>query len=152
MVIDRTMPDISEKHTLAMDIGISYKEVITTFGFGTQKTSTIVYANINGTEFGEMVTSVEDENISPSAFSLSQNYPNPFNPNTNIRYQIPEFSFITLKVYDVLGNEIANLINGEKPAGEYQVEFDGEGLSSGIYFYQLKFKDFIQTKKMILLK
>ena len=70
MLIDRTAPDIYERHTLALDIGISYKEIITTFGFGTQKTSTLVYANIKGTEFGEIVTSVDHRNISPSAFSL----------------------------------------------------------------------------------
>ena len=152
MLIDRTAPDISERHTLALDIGISYKEIITTFGFGTQKTSTLVYANIKGTEFGEIVTSVDHGNISPSAFSLSQNYPNPFNPATTINYQIPELSFVQFKVFDVLGNEIAILVNEEKLAGEYEVEFNGKELTSGIYFYQLEAGNFIQTKKMILLK
>jgi len=85
-------------------------------------------------------------------FSLSQNYPNPFNPNTKIKYQIPELSFINIKVYDVLGIEVATLVNEQKPAGEYEVEFSGNGLTSGIYFYQIKAGDFIQTKKMILLR
>jgi hypothetical protein len=162
MLIDRTAPDISERHTLALDIGISYKEIITSFGFGTQKTSTIVYANINGTEFGEMVTSVDDENISPSAFSLSQNYPNPFNPTTTINFTIVETGFASLKVYDVLGIEVATLVNEEKPAGSYEVEFSATGgsasggiaysLPSGIYFYQLRAENFIETKKMILMK
>jgi hypothetical protein len=113
----------------------------------------------------------------PTEFSLSQNYPNPFNPNTKIKFTIPavtlsgvEGSLVTLKVYDVLGNEIATLVNEEKPAGEYEVEFsaiggsttggDAYNLTSGVYFYQLKAIDpesrsgqgFIQTKKMILLK
>ena len=125
MLIDRTAPDISERHTLALDIGISYKEIITTFGFGTQKTSTIVYANINGTEFGEMVTSVDDGNISPSAFSLSQNYPNPFNPiyKNKLTNYSSNLRFVSLKVYDVLGNEVATLVNEEKPAGNYEVRF-----------------------------
>jgi hypothetical protein len=96
---------------------------------------------------------------SPQEFSLSQNYPNPFNPITKIKYTIPYVEthrdaslLVTLKVYDVLGNEVAILVNEEKPVGEYEVEFDGSELPSGIYFYQLKAGDFIQTRKMILLK
>jgi hypothetical protein len=85
-------------------------------------------------------------------FSLSQNYPNPFNPSTRINFSIPEASFITLKVYDVLGNEIATLVNEEKPAGNYEINFSAEGLTSGIYFYILTAGSFTQTMKMILLK
>jgi hypothetical protein len=85
-------------------------------------------------------------------FELYQNHPNPFNPGTKISYQISEFSTVTLKVYDVLGNEIATLVNGEKPAGEYEVEFDATALPSGVYLYKLHSKDFIQIKKMMLLK
>ena len=85
-------------------------------------------------------------------FSLSQNYPNPFNPTTNIEFRIADFGFVSLKVYDVLGNEVTVLVNEEKPAGEYEIEFDAEGLTSGIYFYQLKAGSFIETKKMILLR
>ena len=87
-----------------------------------------------------------------SKFELYQNYPNPFNPATTIKYQIPELSFVTLKVYDVLGNEIATLVNEEKSTGNYEVEFDGTGLSSGNYFYQLKADNFVETKRMVLLK
>jgi len=83
---------------------------------------------------------------------LFLNYPNPFNPTTAIKYQIPELSFVTLKVYDVLGNEITTLVNEEKPAGLYEVEFNKNGLTSGVYFYQLKSESFVETKKMILLK
>ncbi len=85
-------------------------------------------------------------------FYLLQNYPNPFNPNTKINYSVPQTSQVQIKVYDVLGNEIETLVNEEKPAGNYQVEFNADGITSGIYFYTLKAGDFIQTKKMLLLK
>jgi len=94
----------------------------------------------------------ELNNIVISDFVLLQNYPNPLNPSTKIQYQIPEINFVTLMVYDVLGNEIATLVNEEKPPGSYKVEFNAEGLTSGIYFYQLSAGNFIKTKKMILLK
>jgi hypothetical protein len=83
---------------------------------------------------------------------LYQNYPNPFNPNTVISYQLPVTGNVTLKVYDILGNEVATLVNEEKQPGVYEVEFDSEGLSSGIYFYQLRTGNFTQVKKMILLR
>jgi hypothetical protein len=85
-------------------------------------------------------------------FSLEQNYPNPFNPITNIEYRISNIKFVSLKVYDILGNEIVTLINEEKSAGTYEVEFDGADLPSGIYFYTLSSSNFFTTKKMILLK
>ena len=90
--------------------------------------------------------------IAPSVFSLSQNYPNTFNPSTIISFSIPQTGFVSLKIYDVLGNEVATLVNKEKPAGEYEIEFDGVGLTSGVFFYQLKAGSFLQVKKMILLK
>ena len=103
---------------------------------------------------------VNNETDLPKEFLLSQNYPNPFNPTTKIKYTIPivetrhasSLQMVTLKIYDILGNEVAKLVNEEKPAGEYEVEFDGSNLPSGIYFYQLKAASFIQTKKMVLLK
>jgi mannose/cellobiose epimerase-like protein (N-acyl-D-glucosamine 2-epimerase family) len=85
-------------------------------------------------------------------FLLSQNYPNPFNPSTVIRYSLPEKSYIKLTVYDALGKEISLLVDEEKPAGNYQVTWNASGLASGIYFYQLKSGNFIDTKKMILVK
>ena len=88
----------------------------------------------------------------PSDFSLSQNYPNPFNPTTTITYKIPQPEFVSLKVYDILGREVATLVNEEKPAGSYELQFEGRGLTSGIYFYQLKTGIFVETKKMVLLK
>jgi photosystem II stability/assembly factor-like uncharacterized protein len=92
----------------------------------------------------------------PKEFVLNQNYPNPFNPTTSIQYAISSRQFVTLKVYDVLGNEIAILVNEELPAGEYDVEFNTSSIthhpSSGIYFYRLKSGSFVETKKMVLLK
>ena len=100
--------------------------------------------------FGEV--GVKDKNKIPYTFELNQNYPNPFNPGTKISYSIPQASFITLTVYDLLGKEVATLVNEDKPAGTYEIMFNAEGLSSGIYFYQLNSGKFIETKKMILLR
>ncbi len=85
-------------------------------------------------------------------FVLMQNYTNPFNPSTSIRYSIPKTSLVNLKVYDVLGKEVATLVNEEKPMGTYQINFDASSLASGIYFYKIQAGNFVQTKKMILLK
>jgi hypothetical protein len=97
-----------------------------------------------------------EENTVPDKFLLNQNYPNPFNPSTKINWQSPVGSWQTLKVYDVLGNEITTLVNEYKPAGNYEVEFNTSTIkhrpSSGIYFYQLKASSFVETKKMILMK
>jgi hypothetical protein len=90
--------------------------------------------------------------IVPSKFELFQNYPNPFNPRTSIQYTISSRQFISLKVYDVLGNEIETLINEEKPTGTYEVTWYAEQLPSGVYFYQLRAGNYISTKKMLLLK
>jgi hypothetical protein len=88
----------------------------------------------------------------PASFVLNQNYPNPFNPTTNISYEIPVKSNVVIKVYNVLGNEVATLLNEEKQPGNYQVKFDASKLSNGIYFYTIKTVGFTQSKKMILLK
>lgn len=88
----------------------------------------------------------------PTEYTLSQNYPNPFNPSTTIQYQIPQSGNVTLKVYDVIGNEVALLVDEMKQQGNYQVSFDASALSSGIYIYRLIASDFVETKKMILLK
>ncbi|MCL6494462.1 MAG: T9SS type A sorting domain-containing protein [Ignavibacterium sp.] len=108
------------------------------------------------------ITSIENTSTEiPTSFSLEQNYPNPFNPSTSIQYAIGSSQFVTLKVFDVLGKEVATLVDEYKPAGTYEVEFNvaqfekngsGPEITSGIYFYQLKAGDFIQTKKMILIK
>ena len=86
------------------------------------------------------------------SYNLSQNYPNPFNPSTRIQYAVSSMQFVTIKVYDVLGREVATLVNEEKQRGFYEVEFNASNLSSGIYFYTLTAGSFNQTKKLILLK
>ena len=88
----------------------------------------------------------------PVAYSLEQNYPNPFNPSTTIRYQIPKEGMVTLKVYDILGAEVATLVNEEKIAGRYEVNFDASRLASGVYIYRLNVNDFVNVKKMVMLK
>jgi len=112
-------------------------------------------------------TDVNETGIAPpTEFILAQNYPNPFNPGTVISYKLPVSGKVILKVYDILGREVITLVNEEKPAGKYEVEFNAEGLASGIYFYQLKVTPilpggrqdgeqagyYIETKKMVLLR
>ena len=145
---------------------------------GTDVTSEITCAKINGVEFGQLV-SVHNSDDKLNSYSLSQNYPNPFNPTTKIKFKIPNSPlnpspyqgegnrerFVTLKVYDVLGKEIASLVCEEKPAGTYEVEFNihsgfDRNLPSGVYFYRLQVFDpesssgqsFVETKKMVLMK
>jgi len=101
---------------------------------------------------GFLTSIIEGEIENYFEYELNQNYPNPFNPVTTIIYQIPEKGYVTLKVYDVLGNKVATLVNEEKPAGNYEVEWNALSLPSGIYFYQLRANNFIESKKMILLK
>ena len=95
---------------------------------------------------------VTAELTSPSSFSVKQNYPNPFNPATVISYQLPAAGSVTLKVYDILGKEVATLVNEEESAGNYKVTFNGSNLSSGVYFYQLRSGSLTDTKKLILMK
>ncbi|MCK9280489.1 MAG: T9SS type A sorting domain-containing protein [Melioribacteraceae bacterium] len=100
-----------------------------------------------------ILTSVEKvDNSIPSSFTLSQNYPNPFNPTTTIQYQLPKEGFVTLKVFNSLGQEVANVVNSTQSAGTYSVTFDPYGLSSGIYFYQLSTNNQTITKKMMFVK
>jgi len=102
---------------------------------------TYEYSNVVSVEIGR-----------PNDYHLSQNFPNPFNPMTIISYSIPEIEFVTLNVFDVLGNEIVTLVNEEKAAGSYKIEFGGSELTSGIYFYKLQAGDFVEAKKMVLMK
>lgn len=96
--------------------------------------------------------STDDDSPILHQFSLFQNYPNPFNPTTKIEFSIPEKSMVNLSVFDLLGNEVANLVNEVRKAGNYSVTFSGEELASGIYFYRLKSGDKVITKKMLLTK
>jgi len=98
------------------------------------------------------ITSVDNESFSVNSYYLSDAFPNPFNPTTKIEYRIPQSKFVSIKVYDLLGREIAALVNEKKSAGNYEVEFDASDLSSGIYFYQIRSGNYSNTRKMILLK
>lgn len=97
-------------------------------------------------------TSVDASSFVPGVFALEQNYPNPFNPSTTIKYQIPQNGLVTLKVYNVIGQEVATLVNQVQNASAYETSFDASKLSSGIYFYTLRAGNFVETKKMMLMK
>jgi len=126
------LTSITEVKNISMTAGLLYSSNF--------DTSTIV--SVNEISSGDI----------PDEFLLSQNYPNPFNPSTKIRFTISDFGFTILRVYDVLGNEVATLVNEEKSAGTYEVKWNASGLPSGIYFYQLQTNGFLETKKMLLLK
>lgn len=133
-----------------IDIGSSYVSPVVT-----KDLDNIPRPQGNGYDIGayEFFTPASvEENIQTPEFQLYQNYPNPFNPTTRISYQLKERSFISLKVFNILGREVTILVNEEKPAGRYEVNFDGSSLSSGIYFYQLHTRESLQTRKMILIK
>jgi uncharacterized protein (TIGR02145 family) len=121
-----------------------------------------IYSFDNTKEGGLIVRCLSDENVTeiqeddeiglPVKFTLSQNFPNPFNPSTKINYSVPKIGFVTIKVYDILGREVSTLVNEEKLPGNYEVKFDGSNLSSGVYYYQMRAGQFVETKKLILLK
>ena len=119
------------------------------FWYGFDRVSPLVQAM---RWFGADVVDVENEISSPANFQLNQNYPNPFNPSTVIGWRLAVNSKVSLKVYDVLGNELATLVNEEKPAGNYKIDFKENNLASGVYFYTLRAGSFVQSRKMILLK
>lgn len=100
----------------------------------------------------EMITGINEKSDLPENYSLSQNYPNPFNPATTIKYSVSQMHKVTLKVYSALGKEVATLVNEEKPAGAYEVSFNGAGLASGVYYYKLTAGSYTDVRKMILIK
>jgi hypothetical protein len=126
------------------------------FGFkgseGYQFVLTLTGAIIDGVTYGNIVSVNQLSTSIPDKFSLQQNYPNPFNPTTKIKFDIPQSVKVSLKVYDVLGREIANLVNSELNAGVYEYTFEGSAFSSGIYFYTLETENFKETKRMLLVK
>jgi len=109
-------------------------------------------------KYDSVITNVgENKNDLPTVFSLEQNYPNPFNPSTTIKYSIPtdvrgEMQEVSLMVYDVLGKEVATLVNTKQSAGSYEVEFNASKLTSGVYFYRLTSGSFVEVKKMMMIK
>jgi photosystem II stability/assembly factor-like uncharacterized protein len=102
--------------------------------------------------FKSSTVNVDNTDIHPHEYIVNQNYPNPFNPSTNICFSIPSNRYVTLKIYNVLGKEVATLVSQEKPSGSYNVQWDGYGQASGIYFYRLTIGSYVTTKKMVLIK
>jgi hypothetical protein len=102
---------------------------------------------------GTIVLGVPDAASSqPLSYRLDQNYPNPFNPRTDIRYEISDVGFVRLAVYDILGREVATLVNERKSPGRYSVTWDASGQASGVYFYKLEAGHFTETKKLVLIR
>lgn len=154
----------NSQHTvkyLEIDTGLLLLEEIWTEKFGKLSRSdfgALQYSLrgcvIDGVVYGDtsfIVVGVEEDNL-PSKFILSQNYPNPFNPTTKIEYEIPEGDYISLEVFNILGEQIKTLVSGYKHPGKYSIEFNAENLASGTYLYVLKATKFIGTKKMQLLR
>jgi len=135
--------------------GTSSKVVFTAFGFETialeARRSSFAEGIINWLNVPVSVGE-EEQNVLPFSFELNQNYPNPFNPSTTINYKVPQSTLVIIKVYDLIGKEVSTLVNEVKEPGKYQVAFEGENLSSGIYFYKMTAGDFSTVKKMNLLK
>jgi len=140
---------------IPQDIYVTY-----VIGQGSSPTNSIVMAvdnTIEGRRFfdrnlGEIPLDVEDGNVTINKFELSQNYPNPFNPVTKIRYSVADFGRVTLKVYDLLGKEVAQLVNEEKNPGMYEITFDASMLATGVYFYRLQSGSISLSKKLLLVK
>ncbi len=132
---------------LSLDSDTETEEEYYWYGFSDQapQVQTLIW-------FG-VTTGIERVNdLVPGTYALGQNYPNPFNPSTTINFALPQTSNVVLKVYDVLGSEVATLLNGEKAAGNYEVSFDASKLASGLYIYTLNTGNFTASKKMMLIK
>ncbi len=140
--------------------GDDYKPIISSYSTDTTNVAVFWTHEENGkqdiwmakTIYFQILGTVDDPFRDPINFSLEQNYPNPFNPSTTITYQLPVNSQVVLKIYDMLGKEVATLVNGNQQAGSYHVQFDGSKFSSGVYFYRIEAGNFVETKKLILLK
>lgn len=121
---------------------IGVKNLKFTYADGSEKIVDFYFSNVI----------VQNEQKISDKFELSQNYPNPFNQATNIKFSVPQTQYVSLKVYDVLGNEVTTLVDEEKFASNYIVQFNGNSLASGVYLYRLQAGSFVQTKKLMLMK
>lgn len=157
LIIDPAAPNVDDPviipsfglKTIAAGDSVSYYVAI---GYGKNKNVLAANMQLAQQKYSQITAVNTISNPIPSDYSIDQNYPNPFNPVTKITYQIPKNGTVTLKVFNALGKEVATLVNAEKTAGKYTVDFSGQGLSSGIYFYSIQSGSFRETKKMILLK
>jgi endo-1,4-beta-xylanase len=110
------------------------------------------YSTTAGFVTGDLISAIGDIEVVPAQFALCQNYPNPFNPSTSFEFRVSSFGFVTLKVFDVLGREIATLVNELRSPGTYSVRWDASSFTSGVYFYRLQAGAFVETKQMVLMK
>lgn len=152
-VLDETVADVSDTTMIQLLRGGSHYVNVHTAAFSGGEIRGDIFAVDGSGDNGP--TTVKSKNTGgtiPQAFVLEQNYPNPFNPATTINYQLPVNAAVTVKVYDLVGREVATLVNAEQAAGKYSVHFNASELSSGMYFYQLKAGTSVSTKKMMLLK
>ena len=149
LVDDPVLIPSFNSHSLAVgDSAIYYVAV----GYGFNNGTMLANMQLAQQKYNIITAVKPNTNNIPVNYSLNQNYPNPFNPSTKISYQIPKSGYVTLKVFNALGKEVATLVNEEKPAGKYSVDFSAHGLSSGIYFYSIHSGSYYVTRKMILLK
>jgi hypothetical protein len=149
LVDDPVLIPSFNSHTLAVgDSAIYYVAV----GYGSNNGTMLANMQLAQQKYNIITAVKPNTNNIPANYSLNQNYPNPFNPSTKISYQLPKSGYVTLKVFNALGKEVASLVNEEKTAGKYAVDFNAQGLSSGIYFYSIHSGSYFATKKMILLK
>ena len=147
VVIDTTVADTTATPSIQLDPNtVFYWRVC-----GIDSVGAGQYSSISHFTTGTLLD-VKIGNALPKEFTLSQNYPNPFNPTTMISYQLPVNSVVTLKVYDIAGREVRTLVNGQKSAGSYSVQFEASNLPSGVYFYSIHTEKFSDVKKLILLK
>jgi len=142
------IPSFNSKTLAVGDSAIYYVAV----GYGFNNSTMLANMQLAQQKYNIITAVKSNTNNIPANYSLNQNYPNPFNPSTKISYQLPKSGYVTLKVYNALGKEVASLVNEEKQAGKYSVDFRALGLSSGIYFYSIHSGSYYATRKMIILK
>ncbi len=140
--------DITELANLSTSLRIRFSLISNRTGFA----DGWYVDNIKIINYQDVLTGIGNNNETPNRFALEQNYPNPFNPSTTIKFQLAKSSFVKLTVFDVLGRQVESLVNDNKEAGYYEVNFDASKFASGLYFYKIEAGDFVETKKMMLIK
>jgi hypothetical protein len=125
-----------------------------TLGIAVNDSGVVFVGTLNGQVYrsAQPTVSMVDHSEHPWEFALYQNYPNPFNPSTTIRFAIPDSRFTLLRIFNLLGQQVATLVNEMKQAGQYEVKWDAEGLASGVYLYRLEAGEFQETKRMVLMR